>query len=150
MLNLNTRLLGMINYEKNDVISFPNGLPSFEDENKFLLLPLAETGETMFCLQSIKTPELSFILMNPFSLNQSYEPRLRKSELEQLKVNRDEDLCFYVLCAMKRPVETSTINMRCPIAINPDIKMGYQIILETEEYHMRHPLSEFEKKNKGE
>ncbi len=149
MLNLNTRLLGVINYNEEDVISFPNGLPSFEDERAFLLLNIEGGEDSMFCLQSTTTPELSFILMNPFSLDQSYEPRLRKSELEQLQVKRDEELCFYVLCALKRPVSDSTVNMRCPIVINPDIKTGCQVILETDDFHMRHPLSEFSKTDKG-
>lgn len=142
-MELQTRLFGSISYQQEDVIHFPNGIPSFETEHSFLLLPIEGGEESLFCLQSVTTPALSFILMNPFSLDPGYAPRLLPSELKTLEVERDEELCFYVFCAMKRPISQSTINMRCPIAINPDVQMGCQVILEADAYHMHHPLSEF-------
>ncbi len=142
-MKLNTRLFGPIDYEESDIITFPKGLPSFEDEHAFLLLPIAESEESLLCLQSVETPALSFILMNPFSLDPSYTPVLQVSERKALHVERDEDLCFYVLCAMKRPVSDSTVNMKSPIALNPDTRTAYQVILESDTYRIRHPLSEF-------
>lgn len=142
-MELQTRLFGTIPYQAEDVIRFPNGIPSFETEQAFLLLPLEGSENSLFCLQSVVTPALSFILMNPFSLDPGYTPRLLPSERAALGVERDEDLCFYVFCAMKRPISDSTVNMRCPIVINPDISQGFQVILDGERYHMRHLLSEF-------
>ena len=142
-MKLETRLFGAIEYDADDVISFPSGLPSFEDETKFLLLPLGPAANDPLYLQSVTTPALAFVMMNPFSLKPDYAPKLRPRELKDLQVSRNEDLCFYVLCAMKRPVETSTVNLKCPIAFNPDIRVAYQVILDTDDYNMRHPLSEF-------
>lgn len=142
-MKLETRLFGTIDYEAEDVIAFPHGLPSFEDEKEFLLLPLHGSSGEMFCLQSVATPALTFVLMDPFFLFPGYAPVLQSSELNTLGVSRSEDLCFYVLCAMKRPVDSSTVNLKCPIALNPDRRRACQVILETDAYHMRHPLSEF-------
>ena len=142
-MELNTRLFGKIEYEAEDVISFPNGIPSFEEEHEFLLLPIEGGDGALLCLQSVATPTLSFILMNPFSLDRSYAPVLRDAERKILQVERDQELCFHVLCAMKRPLSDSTINMKCPIAINPDQRIALQVILDTDDYHMRHPLSQF-------
>lgn len=142
-MKLETRLFGTVEYGQEDVISFPAGLPSFEDEHEFLLLPLGPATNDPLCLQSVATPALTFVLLNPFTLSPSYAPRLRAQELQDLQVERDEDLCFYVLCAMKRPVGDSTVNLKCPVALNPDTRIAYQIILDTDDYHMRHPLSEF-------
>ena len=142
-MKLETRLFGIIDYEEEDVITFPAGLPSFEEEHKFLLLPLGPAANDPLYLQSVTTPALAFVMMNPFSLSSDYAPQLRRSELKDLQAERDEDLCFYVLCAMKRPVENSTINMKCPVALNPDTRIAYQVILDSDEYDMRHPLSQF-------
>jgi len=142
-LNLNTRLFGPIEYGEDDVVHFPQGLPSFEDEKEFLILPIEGSHETLLCLQSITTPALSFVMVNPFSLAPYYAPVLRENERQLLGVEKDTDLCFYVLCAMKRPVGSSTVNMKCPIAFNPDNRIACQVILDTDQYHMRHPLSEF-------
>lgn len=142
-MKLESRLFGPIECAPEDIIHFPNGLPSFNDEHEFLLIPMHANHSSSFYLQSVSTPALAFILMNPFSLSPSYTPVLRPNELRDLGVSRSEDLCFYVLCAMKRPVHTSTVNMKCPIALNPDTNTAFQVILETDQFHMRHPLSEF-------
>lgn len=142
-LKLETRMFGMIEYDADDVITFPAGLPSFEDEHSFLLLPLGPSANDPLCLQSITTPALTFVLLNPFSLLPGYAPKLQPKELKEMKVERDEDLAYYVLCAMKRPVGDSTVNLKCPVAVNPDLRIACQVILETDDYHMRHPLSEF-------
>ena len=142
MKQLQTRLFGPVTYAAADVLHFPAGLPSFEDEREFLLLPI-EGSDALLCLQSIATPALAFIVMNPFTLSPDYAPVLRPGERQTLAVTRDQDLCFYVLCAMKRPVEDSTVNLKCPIALNPDTRTAMQVILETDHYHMHHPLSSF-------
>lgn len=142
-LELQTRIFGTVHYEEEDVITFPQGIPSFEEERSFLILPIQGSSGEMFCLQSIATPALTFILVDPFFLLADYSPALRPSELKDLGVKKSEELCYYVLCAMKRPVSTSTVNLKCPIALNPALRRACQVILESDAYHMRHPLSEF-------
>lgn len=148
-MELQTRLFGAISYEPEEVIDFPGGMPSFEDEHAFLLLPIQGGSGEMLCLQSVTTPDLAFILMDPFFLLPDYAPVLRASELKELGVEKSEDLCYYVLCAMKRPVSQSTVNLKCPVALNPDQRRACQVILETDAYGMRHLLSEFSRSEEG-
>jgi flagellar assembly factor FliW len=140
-MKTDTKYFGEITYEQDELLTFPKGLYGFEDEQSFLLLPFSDTG-TLFSLQSVKTSHLSFILMDPFSLDGSYAPVLQPEELKFLGVERSEDLFYYVLCAVKEPVAESTVNMRCPVAIN-DNGVAMQVILENTSWHMRHQLSEF-------
>ena len=146
-MKLDTKYFGPVEYSATDVLSFPQGLFSFEDERQFLLLPFHGSEGTMLCLQSVKTPALAFVAMNPFALLPSYAPELRPEELEQLGVSKSQDLCYYVLCAVKNPVANSTVNLRCPVVINPELHRAAQVILDTDAYHMRHRLDEFS--NKG-
>ena len=139
-----TKYFGEIDYTKEELLTFPKGLFGFEDEQSFLLLPFSSAG-TLFSLQSVGSPELAFTLMHPFSLDASYAPVLSADELKALDVEKSEDLYYYVLCTVKDPVDESTINMKCPLAINPDTRYGLQVILEDETWEMRHKLSEFEK-----
>lgn len=140
-MKTDTKYFGEISYEPDELLTFPKGLYGFEDEHSFLLLPFAENG-TLFSLQSVKTPQLSFILMDPFSLDGSYAPILQEDELRFLNAERSEDLFYYVMCVVKDPVPTSTVNMRCPVAVN-DGGTAMQVILENASWHMRHQLSEF-------
>ena len=115
----------------------------------FYLLPFEGSGHSMLCLQSIATPALAFILLDPFSLCPDYTPVLRKTELELFAVEDTGALCFYVLCAVKNPVAASTVNLKCPVVINPGTNEARQIIMETEAYDMRHPLADFGRGEEG-
>lgn len=145
-MKLQTKYFGEIDYEREDVLSFPAGLFGFEDEKEFLLLPFEGSGETMLCFQSVQTPALAFVSMNPFALMPEYEPVLQANELAGLGVGESTELAFYVLCVVKNPVADSTVNLKCPVAINPDTRTARQVILDTDRYEMRHPLAAFGKK----
>lgn len=142
-MQMDTKYFGEIEYDETDVLHFPEGLFGFEEEKAFLLLPFDGDGSLMLCLQSVQTPQLAFIVMNPFKLKPDYAPELRAEELRVMQVERSQALCFYVLCALKKPASESTVNLRCPVAINDATRQAVQVILETDAYHMRHPLSAF-------
>lgn len=142
-MQIESKYFGIIEYNSKDVLHFQDGLFGFETENRFLLLPFAESEASLLCLQSIKTPSLAFVVMNPFSLDPNYAPILPDNELKVLGVSRSQDLCFYVLCVVRNPVSESTVNLKCPVVINDEIQEAAQVILDMPEYSMRHPLSEF-------
>ena len=81
--------------------------------------------------------------MDPFSLLPHYEPVLQPHELKELGVKDSQELGFYVLCVVKKPVSDSTVNLKCPVAIHPETRTARQVILETDAYEMRHPLAQF-------
>ena len=145
-MNLETKYFGRITYDPEDVLEFPNGLFGFEQEKHFLLLPFSGSQGNMLCLQSILAPSPAFILMNPFSLKPDYAPVLSGEELRLMGVSHSYELCYYVMCVAREPVGESTVNLRCPVVVNPDLHRACQVILDTEDYHMRHRLDEFSKK----
>lgn len=148
-MKLQTRYFGEIEYEPSEAFTFPAGLFGFEEEHSFLLLPFEGSGGGLLCLQSTATPQLAFIVMNPFSLCPDYTPSLRRAELQLFGVENVESLCFYVMCAVKHPVSDSTVNLKCPLVIHPNTREARQIIMETDSYGMRHPLSEFDSKEEA-
>ncbi|MCI9156819.1 MAG: flagellar assembly protein FliW, partial [Lawsonibacter sp.] len=106
-----------------------------------------EGGEgSLLCFQSVVTPGLAFVAMNPFSLKPDYAPVLAAGELKTMGVERSEDLCFYALCVVRSPASESTVNLRCPVAVNDRTMQAMQVILGDEGYRMHHPLSEFGRK----
>ena len=144
-MKLSTKYFGEIEYTE-DVLSFPKGLFAFEEETEFLLLPFSGSNGTLLCLQSRATPQLAFVAMNPFSLDAGYTPVLQPEELEELQVKDSRELCYYALCVVKNPVSNSTVNLKCPVVVNEDTRRCMQVILDADEYNMRHLLAEFEEK----
>lgn len=142
-MQLDTKYFGRIDYNEADVLEFPNGLFGFEAEKRFLLLPFSGSNGNMLCLQSVAGPSPAFILMNPFSLKPDYAPVLSPEELKLMGVSQSRELCYYVMCVAREPVGESTVNLRCPVVVNPDLHRAVQVILDTDAYHMRHRLDEF-------
>ncbi|MCI8801717.1 MAG: flagellar assembly protein FliW [Oscillibacter sp.] len=140
-MKLQTKYFGEIEYEADETLAFPAGIFGFEEEHSFLLLPFDGSHGNMLCLQSTATPALAFIVLDPFALKPDYAPVLRKPELQQFGVADAGELGFYVLCAVKKPVSDSTVNLRCPLVVHPETRVARQVIME--QYEMRHPLSEF-------
>lgn len=144
-MKLQTKYFGEIDYEAEDIITFPVGPFSFEEEHEFLLLPFEGGAGSLLCFQSIHTPALAFVAMDPFALLPGYNPVLQPQELKELGVADSQELGFYVLCVVKKPVSDSTVNLKCPVAIHPETRVARQVILETDAYEMRHPLAQFGK-----
>lgn len=148
-MKLQSKYFGEIDYAQEDVLTFSSGLFGFEDEHEFLLLPFEGSAATLLCFQSIHTPALAFVAMNPFALLPDYAPVLQPQELRALGVKDSQELAFYVLCVVKKPVADSTVNLKCPVAINPDTRAAQQVILEADSYEMRHPLAQFNGEKEG-
>ena len=142
-MKLQTKYFGEIDYEAGELLTFPAGLFGFEDEHEFLLLPFEGSAGTLLCFQSVHTPALAFVAMDPFALHADYAPVLQPQELDALGVKNSQELGYYVLCVVKKPVSDSTVNLKCPVAINPDTRVARQVILDADDYEMRHPLALF-------
>lgn len=144
-MRLSTKYFGEIEYSESDILTFPRGLFAFEEEEEFLLLPFSGSDGTLLCLQSRRTPELAFVVMNPFALDSAYAPVLQPEELEELGVEHSTELCYYVLCVVQNPVSSSTVNLKCPVVINDNTRQCIQVILDSDDYGMRHLLADFQK-----
>ena len=142
-MRLQTKYFGELDCPENERLHFSRGFFGFETEKDFYLLPFEGSDGSLLCFQSVHTPSLAFVAMNPFSLKPDYAPQLTAEELQELGVERSEDLCFYVLCVVKEPVGESTLNLRCPVAVNDQTQEAMQVILESDAYRMHHRLSEF-------
>lgn len=141
VFKLQSKYFGEVEYETGDIVRFPAGLFGFEEEQAFLLMPFDGGGGNMLCLQSVKTPALAFVVLDPFSLDPGYTPVLEEAELKQLGAAEVGELGFYVLCAVKNPVSDSTVNLKCPLVVHPQTRQARQVIMER--YEMRHPLAGF-------
>ncbi len=132
----------MNNYDVSEVIEFEEGLYGFESYKKFLPLPLVEENDNFLNLVSLEDSSVEFLVMNPFSFLEDYTPEITKEDKEKLQVKDSKDLSFYVICVMREELEDSTVNLKCPIAVNVANRKAMQIILQTEKYHFRHELVE--------
>ena len=145
MLTLDTKDYGLVEYEESDLLDFPDGIFGFTELKKYIPLVLDENEDnTILLLQSIENPDIAFVVLNPFTLDPDYNPILTPEELSYLGVNSENDLSYYVISVLHNDYLKTTVNMKAPIVINPDRRIGMQVILSNTDYEFRKPLSDFD------
>lgn len=139
-MKLQTKFEETVEIKESDILHFEQGLPSFEDEKQFVLIPME--GTPFSILQSVVTTELAFITADPFIFFKEYDIELSVSALEQLYIEKSRDVFVQVIVTVSNPFEKSTVNLQAPIIINQKNNTGKQLVLTDGKYQTRHPLNE--------
>ena len=147
MPTLETKCFAEVDYSQDSVYHFPSGLPGFEDENAFVFLSRPDTEPLLF-MQSLKTPQLCFMLFPVFVVDPQYQLLLEDAELTLLHMPcgsqpriGQEVLCAAIVRAAGGEGDGPTANLLSPIVVNLAERIGVQAILTGSGYSHRHPLN---------
>ncbi len=136
---IQTKYHGEIEVEDKQVIEFNNGIPGFIEEKKFVVLPFAE-GTPLLIFQSMLTPDLAFVITDPFAFFKKYEFELSDSVVEYLQIENNEEVSVFVILTLEEPFAKTTANLRGPLVINNKKQLGKQVVLNESNYTTKHLL----------
>lgn len=142
-MNIQTKFLGEVDIQEQSIITFPEGIPGFQEEKQFILIPLNETSPFLV-LQSIHTQKVGFMVATPYAFKKEYAFDLQQSDVEKLEIERAEDVLVYGILTLKDTLLQSTINLLAPIVINEKKQLAKQIVLPSEEDLLHFPLKSVE------
>ncbi|MBP2645903.1 MAG: fliW [Firmicutes bacterium] len=131
--------LGELSVPKDLVFQFPNGLPGFNDEHTFALVPHGSNSPFSF-LQSANDPDLTFLVVDPFAFFSDYEFELKEDLEQELQVKDGSQIKVYSIVTVKDKVEEMTANLIAPLIVNTETKNARQVVLEGVKYTTRHRL----------
>ena len=142
MKSIETTRFGKLDYAEEEIIIFEKGIPGFEQEQEYIIVKMdsEDSLNPLGFLQAIKTPELSFIIGNPFSFYADYEFNLDDSTKEELEIKDAEDVVVWGIISVPEDFEKATINLQAPVIINLKNTKGKQIILHDSNYLTKTPL----------
>ncbi len=138
-MEIMTRDFGKIEIAKSDIISFNSGLPGFENQKEFILLPLAEDSPFII-MQSVEDPDIAFVTVEPGNLIQNYEFEISDKIENNLKIESMSNLLILNIITLKDDFKNSTVNLSAPIVINLEEKLGQQVILDDQRYQVRYKI----------
>lgn len=139
-MKLTTKYLGEVQIDEEKIIHFSKGLPGFPDETTFIILELPDNTAFQI-LQSTTTSSLAFVITNPYLFYQDYTLKLNDELLQQLEIEKQEDVVIYTIVTLKQPFSESTINLRAPIVIHAQTLKGKQYILNDGDYSSKASLT---------
>ncbi|KEZ88796.1 flagellar assembly protein FliW [Clostridium sulfidigenes] len=131
----------MMTAEEKDknVITFNNGLPGFESLKTFVLEDI-EGSEPFKNLKSTEDENIGFVTIVPFDFKVDYEVKLTEAVINSLKIEAPEDVLILNTVTLNSDAKKITTNLKAPIIINSKNNLGYQMILDRENYSIKHPL----------
>jgi flagellar assembly factor FliW len=135
---ISTEVFGEIQIDKETIIKFKEGLLGFEEEKEFAIIDTEDKDSPFSWLQSINTPELAFVIINPFYAFPDYEFIVPKKIQEKLEIQDEKDIAIYSIVVIPEDMEKMTANLLGPIIININKKLGKQLILDDNRYSTKH------------
>ena len=138
-MNIKTKFHGELTIQQDQTWNFPKGMPGFEDEKEFVLLPIEE-NDIFQVLQSTKTSAVAFIIVNPYTIVEDYSFKVDEPTIDLLDIKDESDIFVLGVLSVKEPFETSTINLQAPLIFNSTKRKAKQMILNDNSYSMRYPI----------
>ena len=135
-----TSRFGEIEVDEKKVVQFKDGIPAFEDEHEFVILPYEEESPYYF-MQSLKSPDLAFLLTIPFLFFQDYTFEVDDATIKELDIKNQEDVFYYAMVTIPNgSIRYMTANLVAPIILNAATMKAKQVVLEKSNYTTKHRL----------
>ena len=142
-MKVKTRYFGEVEIGDEKIIHFEQGIPGFEEYKDYTVLYDIEKGKESFFLwlQCVTEEKLAFPVVNPFKVKEDYNPTVEDEVLKEgIGDCSPDDLAVFLMARVPSDPRLTTINLKAPIIINTVERRGMQLIVENEDYKIRHRL----------
>lgn len=144
MVQIHSRQLGEIEVNPEEILDFPNGVPGFERQRRFVLVERAAFAPIVF-LQCVDAPEVCFFTAPLAAIDPHYELAVTPEDLSVIGLddprqlgNQDELIYLAVLAAAEN--RRWSANLLAPILIERKNRRGVQAVRVDSRYSHRHPI----------
>ena len=120
-----TSRFGSVEIEPLDVICFPLGLLGLDGCSHWVLLADAENN-ALGWLQSTSRSEIALAVVSPRRFVPDYQVRVARSEIAPLSLDPASDA--HVLVIVSASERLITLNLKAPLIINRQRRIGRQVI----------------------
>jgi len=149
MRKVYTSRFGEIEVDEKKVVHFKDGIPAFEDEHEFVILPYEEDSPYYF-MQSLKSPDLAFLLTIPFLFFNDYTFELDDTVVSELGIEDSDNVFYYTMVTIPNgSIRYMTANLVAPIVLNGANMQAKQVVLEKSNYTTKHRLFPESAKKEG-
>lgn len=141
-MKIQTTRFGELNIPEDRVIEIPDGVLGLPDSTSYILLEHDSEGTPFNWLQAVDNPDLAFIVMDPHLVVDGYTVQFDDDAVERFGTEKADD-SFGMLAIVNVPREDPvkmTVNLRAPIVVQLQKRLGQQVVLPDDYYPIRHLL----------
>src|SRR4029450_704801 len=129
-MQIHTTRFGLVEIDMADILLFPHGVIAFEDCRHWVLLG-DEGNESLGWLQSITRGEVALAVVSPRRFAPAYHVHVTRGQLSSLELSQFDSA--YVLSVVSKSDGELTLNLKAPIVVNLDRRLGRQGVTTDEQ-----------------
>ncbi len=123
-MKIKTDQFGEIEFDDNIIIEFQDGIIGFENLKKFILI--SEEDGLFYWLTSVEEPSIVFPLFPATLLEENYPS--------------EEGCEVFGIVKLSKDITEITINLKAPIYIDNNKKVGFQKIIDNDKFEIDRKL----------
>ncbi len=124
-MEFRTKHFGTLRIEPGDELVFAHGLIGFDDCRRWALVEDPQS-EGLIWMQSLDDSSLAVGVASPRRFVADYQVCVRRKDLATVGLSTPQDA--QVLVLVSRHGDAVAINLRAPLLINPQLRLGYQVV----------------------
>ncbi|MEN6441045.1 MAG: flagellar assembly protein FliW [Syntrophobacter sp.] len=128
-MQVNTSRFGNVEIEDSKLITFPWGIPGFEELKSYILLEY-KNGPFQW-LQSVEEASVAFVVCPPDVIGLEYKVPASKTGV--IGLEKQEDLLVLNIVSFNRDKGQMRFHVQSPLLFNATTRIGYQWTIEPEE-----------------
>lgn len=136
-MKVTTTRFGEIDVQESDLISMQGSILGFEDLRNFILLT-DEKNTPFRWLQSVESPSVAFVVINPRVVKPDYSPHISDDDFSMLDISKGEDIALLCIVTIRTSPFQITANLRAPLLINAAMKKAAQVVLSDNDYDIQY------------
>ncbi len=140
-MKVETTRFGTIEIDEGKVLNFVKGILGFPKDLRYALLPHKENSP-FFWLQSLDSPDLAFVVINPSLIVSDYSFELPEEAERELRLEEGDKAEALVIVTFRNrqngDARSMSANLLGPVVINVDKRLARQVVLDPNKYPVRY------------
>lgn len=132
-MKINSTVFGTQEVDPESILTFPKGMPGFENCTRYKLFHEDKDQPVVHFLQSLDQPDVSFSLVDPTLFGLNYEFVLSDEEEQLLQMEKAEEIAVFLITYKQQPDADAKANINAningPIVLNTRTRLGMQKVL---------------------
>ena len=138
-MKVNTTRFGELQVNKEDIISFSEGLLGFESLSQFFIVDPGDATLILW-LQSVENPETAFPIIEPKIFKPDYVAKLLPADMNSVSLDNISDAKIYSILTIPSDITTMSANLKAPIVINNAKRIARQIVLQDNKLSVKYEM----------
>ncbi len=143
-MKVETSRFGTVEIDEGKVLHFVKGILGFPNDLRYALLPHKDNSP-FFWLQSLDSPDLAFVVINPALIVSDYSFELPEDAERELQLGEKDKAEALVIVTFRNrqngDARSMSANLLGPVVINVDKRLARQVVLDPNRYPVRYEFN---------